>query len=155
MEEANKYLTEVFVPKFNSKFAMDYKKFQSVFEQAPSKEKINYTLSVLTPRKIDNGNSIKYKNKYYQPYLDGKLKCFMPKTECLVINAFDGDLLVTIDDKIYELKELSRNERFSKNFEEVPVQKEKKKHIPPMNHPWRLTSFKEQIKKAHTNHVYA
>ena len=155
MEEANKYLTEVFVPKFNSKFAMDYKKFQSVFEQAPSKEKINYTLSVLTPRKIDNGNSIKYKNKYYQPYLDGKLKCFMPKTECLVINAFDGDLLVTIDDKIYELKELSRNERFSKNFEEVPVQKEKKKYISPMNHPWRLTSFKEQIKKAHTNHVYA
>ena len=61
MEEANKYLTEVFVPKFNSKFAMDYKKFQSVFEQAPSKEKINYTLSVLTPRKIDNGNSINTK----------------------------------------------------------------------------------------------
>ena len=26
MEEANKYLTEVFVPKFNNKFAMDYKK---------------------------------------------------------------------------------------------------------------------------------
>ena len=155
MEEANKYLTEVFVPKFNNKFAMDYKKFQSVFEQAPSKEKINYTLSVLTPRKIDNGNSIKYKNKYYQPYLDGKLKCFMPKTECLIINAFDGDLLVTIDDKIYELKELSRNERFSKNFEEAPVQSEKKKYIPPMSHPWKLTSFKEQIKKAHTSHVYA
>lgn len=65
MEEANKYLTEVFVPKFNSKFAMNYKKFPSVFEVSPSKEKINYTLAILTPRKIDNGNSIKYKNKYY------------------------------------------------------------------------------------------
>ena len=155
IEEANKYLTEVFVPKFNSKFAMDYKKFSSVFEAAPSKEKINYTLAILTPRKIDNGNPIKYKNKYYQPYLNGELKCFMPKTECLVINAFDGDLLVTIDDKIYELKELSRNERFSKNFEQVPVQKERKKYIPPMNHPWRLSAFKAQIQKAHTNHVYA
>ena len=49
---------------------MDYKKFKSVFEKAPDKEKINYTLAVLTPRKIDNGNSIKYKNKYYQPYLN-------------------------------------------------------------------------------------
>ena len=155
MEEANKYLTEIFVPKFNNKFAMDYKKFPSVFEVSPSKEKINYTLAILTPRKIDNGNSIKYKNKYYQPYLNGELKCFMPKTECLVINAFDGDLLVTIDDKIYELKELSRNERFSKNFEQVPVQKERKKYIPPMNHPWRLSAFKNQIQKAHTNHVYA
>ena len=155
MEEANKYLTEVFVPKFNSKFAMNYKKFPSVFESSPTEEKINYTLAVLTPRKIDNGNSIKYKNKYYQPYLNGELKCFIPKTECLVINAFNGDLLVTIDDKIYELKELNRNERVSKNFEQVPVQKEKKKYIPPMNHPWRLSAFKDQIQKAHTNHVYA
>ena len=155
MEEANRYLTEVFVPKFNNKFAMDYKKFPSVFESSPTEEKINYTLAVLTPRKIDNGNSIKYKNKYYQPYLNGELKCFMPKTECLVINAFNGDLLVTIDDKIYELKELNRNERVSKNFEQVPVQKEKKKYIPPMNHPWRLSAFKDQIQKAHTNHVYA
>lgn len=155
MEEANKYLTEVFVPKFNSKFAMNYKKFPSVFESSPTEEKINYTLAVLTPRKIDNGNSIKYKNKYYQPYLNGELKCFIPKTECLVINAFNGDLLVTIDDKIYELKELNRNERVSKNFEQVPVQKEKKKYIPPMNHPWRLSAFKDQIQKAHTNHMYA
>ena len=131
MEEANRYLTEVFVPKFNNKFAMDYKKFPSVFELSPTEEKINYTLAILTPRKIDNGNSIKYKNKYYQPYLNGELKCFMPKTECLVINAFNGDLLVTIDDKIYELKELNRNERFSKNFEQIPVQSKKEKYIPP------------------------
>ena len=73
MEQANKYLTEVFVPKFNSKFAMDYKKFSSVFEISPSKEKINYTLAILTPRKIDNGNSIKFQNKYYQPYLNNEL----------------------------------------------------------------------------------
>ena len=45
----------------------------------------------------------------------------MPKTECLVIKAFNGDLLVSIDEKIYELKELSRNERFSKKFDEIPV----------------------------------
>lgn len=42
IKEANKYLTEV-------------------FEICPSEEKINYTLAVLSPRKIDNGNSIKYK----------------------------------------------------------------------------------------------
>ena len=108
IEEANKYLNEVFVPKFNSKFAMDYHKFKSVFEIAPSEETINYTLAILTPRKIDNGNSIKYKNKYYQPYLNNKIKCFLPKTECLVINAYNGDLLVAIDEQVLELKELSR-----------------------------------------------
>ena len=156
IEEANKYLTEVFVPKFNSKFAMDYHKFKSVFEIAPSEEVINYTLAILTPRKIDNGNSIKYKNKYYQPYLNNKLKCFLPKTECLVINAYNGDLLVAIDEQVLELKELSRNERFSKEFdEEIVEKKETKKYIPPMTHPWKIEYFKSQIEKAHTQHVYA
>ena len=155
IEEANKYLDEVFVPNFNKEFALDYKKFPTVFEASPSDEKINYTLAILTPRKIDNGNSIKYQNKYYQPYLDNKLKCFMPKTECLVIKAFNGELLITIDEQILELKELNRNERFSKEVNEKDEVKERTKYIPPMTHPWKLASFKKQLQKAHTNHVYA
>ena len=155
IEEANKYLINVFVPNFNKKFALDYTKFKSVFETSPSKETINYTLAVLTPRKIDNGNSIKYQNKYYQPYLDNELKCFLPKTECLVIKAFNGDLFVTIDEKIFELKELSRNERFSKNFDQETENKEKKKYIPPMSHPWKLQSFLKQMQKSHEQHLYA
>ena len=155
IEEANKYLTEVFVPEFNKEFALDYKKFPTVFETSPSEEKINYTLAVLSPRKIDNGNSIKYKKKYYQPYLNDTLKCFLPKTECLVINAFNGDLLVSIDEQVLELKELKRNKKYSENFEETKETKERKKYIPPMSHPWKVASFKKQLQKAHTNHVYA
>ena len=155
IEAANKYLIEVFVPNFNKKFAMDYKKFPSVFEPSLSEEKINYTLAVLTPRKIDNGNSIKYNNKYYQPYLNGELKCFMPKTEVLVIKAFNEELLVTIDEKVYELKELIRNAEYSREFEVVPKALTRKKYVPPMTHPWKIEYFKKQLKKAHTNHVYA
>lgn len=154
IEEANKYLLEVFVPNFNERFAMDYKKFESVFEEAPSVNKINYTLAILTPRKIDNGNSIKYQNKYYQPYLNNKLKCFMPKTDCLVIKAYDGSLVVSIDEQILELKELSRNERFSKNFEEEKTVKERKKYIPPMSHPFKAASFKKyQEKQEARSHI--
>ena len=119
------------------------------------RKKFNYTLAILTPRKIDNGNSIKYKSKYYQPYLNDELKCFMPKTECLVIKSFNGDLLVTIDDNIYELRELSRNERFSKEFDEVQEIKTKKVYIPPMTHPWKLDSFKKQIERSHNKHQFA
>ena len=155
MEEANKYLLDVFVSDFNRRFAMDYRKFQSVFETSPSSEKINYTLAVLTPRKIDDGNSIKYYGKYYQPYLNGELKCFMPKTKCLVIKSFNGELLVTIDEQVFELKELSRNEKFSKEFDEVIETKEKKKYIPPMSHPWKLASFKKQQQHSHYQHQYA
>ena len=156
IEEANKYLTEVFVPEFNKRFAMDYHKFKSVFEVSPTEEVINYTLAVLTPRKIDNGNSIKFKNEYYQPYENNELKCFKPKTECLVIQAFNGELLVTIGEKVYELRKLEKHEKYSKEFDIAPeIKKEKKKYIPPMTHPWKLASFKQQMKKAHTERVYA
>lgn len=156
IEGANEYLIKVFVPKFNAKFALDYKKFESVYETSPSQEKINYTLAVLTPRKIDNGNSIKYKNKYYQPYENNQLKCFRAKTECLVIKAFNGELLVTIDEKVYELRKLETHQKYSEEFDTIrEIKKEKKKYIPPMTHPWKLESFKKQIEKAHTQRVYA
>ena len=155
IEEANKYLIEVFIPKFNSKFALDHKKFESVFEVSPSSEKINYTLAILTPRKIDNGNSIKYKNNYYKPYENNRLVCFRPRTECLVIKAFNGDLLVTIDDKIYELRKLESHQKYSKEFDEKPKEeKEKKKYIPPMSHPWKLASFLKQMERSHNEHIY-
>ena len=155
IEDANKYLIDVFVPYFNQRFALDCRKFESVFETSPSEENINYTLAVLTPRKIDNGNSIKYQNKYYQPYFNNQLKCFIPKTECLVIKAFNGELLVSIDEQILELKELTRNERFSKELDEPVEVKEKKKYIPPMTHPWKLESFKKQLQRSHYQHKYA
>lgn len=145
IEEANKYLTEVFIPEFNKEFALDYKKFPTVFKTHPSEEKINCTLAVLSPRKIDNGNSIRYKNKYYQPYINNELKCFPSKTKCLVIKAFNGDLLVAIDEQILELRELSRNERFSNNFDNVVEKVEKTKYIPTMSHPWKINSFKKEM----------
>ena len=154
IEAANDYLINVFVPKFNSKFAMDYRKYESVFEKCPTEEEINYTLAILTPRKIDNGNSIKYQNKYYQPYLNNELKCFKSKTECLVIKAYNGELLVTIDEQIFELKELSKNEKLSKNFDEIPEIKENKKYIPPMSHPFKAASFKKyQDKHSSRTHI--
>ena len=154
IEEANEYLIKTFIPDFNEEFALNYKKFPTVFEASPSVEKINYTLAVLTTRKIDSGNSIKYQNKYYQPYQNNELKCFLPKTECLVIKAYNGDLLVSIDEKVYELKELNRNAKVSKEFDFVEEKKERKKYIPPMTHPWKLDSFKKQMQKAHYEHRY-
>ena len=156
IEGANEYLINVFVPKFNAKFALDYKKFESVYETSPTVEKINYTLAVLSPRKIDNGNSIKFKNEYYQPYENNQLKCFRAKTECLVIKAFNGELLVTIDEKVYELRKLQSHKKYSEEFDVSPEpKKERKKYIPPMTHPWKLASFKQQLEKAHTQRIYA
>jgi len=40
--------------------------------------------------------------------LNDELKCFEPKTKCLVIKAYDGSLLVSIDKQILKLKPLEK-----------------------------------------------
>ena len=61
----------------------------------------------------------------------------------MVIETFDGQLLANIADQLYLMEEVPEYELISKEFDapkEAP-KKEKKKYIPPMNHPWRKASF--------------
>lgn len=104
-----------------------------------------------------NGSSIKFKNKYYQPYnCYSSLQCFLPGTECLVIEAFDGSLWATIEDCVYSLKEVKKHKSVSQELDDDVKQEHPKKiYIPPMTHPWKALLFKKQQKKAHTTHVYA
>lgn len=156
IEKANEYLINTFIPDFNKRFAHDYRNYESVFEISPDKEKINLTLAIVDIRKIDNGNSIKYKNKYYQPYVDNVLKCFKPKTECLVIKTFDNRLFATIDEQVTELRELKRNKKYSDEFDIIPIEKKEKKiYIPPMTHPWKAESFKRHRNRCHREKQYA
>jgi len=147
IEKANHYLINTFIPDFNTHFALPINKYQSVFETSPNYEQINYTLAVLSIRKIDNGNSIRFNNTYYQPYQDNKLICFKPRTVCLIISAFNNELLVSIDDNIYELRELNLNQRISIDFD-PPAESSNKslyKYIPPMSHPWKEESFRRYL----------
>lgn len=155
MEEANKYLIETFVPSFNKKFAEDFSLYDSVFEKAPDEKEINLILAVLSPRQFDSGSSIKYHNKFFKAYdEDENLICFKPKTKCLVIKALDKSLFVTVDDKVYALKEHKKNKDESENFDDVKVKETKKTYIPPMNHPWRRDMFLKQQERAHEFHQY-
>lgn len=158
IDDTNNYLINAFIPSFNNKFALDYTKLPNTFEISPDANKINYTLAVLTTRKIDSGNAIKFKNKYYQPVVeDSNLKCFFRGSECLVIEVFDKSLFLTIDDEVYALQELKTHKLISEELDLLSntLTKSKKKYIPPMNHPWRVEVFKRQQQKAHTIHVYA
>lgn len=151
IEDANEYLVSVFVPDFNRRFGRNIRQFTSVMEEAPSREKINVILSVLSPRKFDNGSAIKYENHYYQAYDENsRLVCFKPKQECLVARAFDGNLYVTVGEFVYKLVELRRNASTSPEIDPAPEKPEEKKNpIPPMNHPWRVQQFKKHRDDAH------
>ncbi|MCR5794549.1 MAG: ISNCY family transposase [Solobacterium sp.] len=156
IEEANKYLIDVFIPDFNRRFSLPVEQFESVMEKSPSQETINLTLAVLSVRTFDSGSAVSYKGTYYQAYdRNDKLHCFKSKTKGLVIRALDGTLYISVDDRIYTLREFEKNKAVSKEFDPVQAPPQpKKKYIPPMSHPWKQKNFEKYQKRAHDSHLY-
>lgn len=143
IEDANEFLNS-YIKEFNDQFALRLNSTKSVYEKQPSMEEINRTLAVLSARTIDRGHCIRFRNKYYFPVTEtGDRRYFAGRTDCMVIETFDGQLLANINDKLYLMEEVPEHELVSKEFDapkEEP-KKKKKKYIPPMDHPWRRASF--------------
>lgn len=148
IEAANKFL-KTYIVKYNKHFALHANLNTSVFSEQPKAEIINQTLAILSSRKIDNGCGIKYQNKYYQPYKNNQIATFRSKTDCLVIECFNKELLASIEDKIYELRELNKHQAISRNFDltktKAKLRAEKEKYRPPMTHPWKHQSWKDYV----------
>ena len=150
IEKANEFLNS-YIKKFNDQFALQLNTTKSVYEKQPDIEKINHTLAVLSPRKIDTAHCIRFKNRYYLPVSNkGTKRYFTNKTDCMVIESFDGSLYVNILDTLYLMEEVPEHESFSKEFDdEIEENKPsvKKKYIPPMTHPWKRMSFNNYVQK--------
>ncbi|WP_295094311.1 hypothetical protein [uncultured Catenibacterium sp.] len=94
-------------------------------------EEINRTLAVLSTRAIDKGHCIRFQSKYYFPVTEnGDKRYFAEKTDCMVIETFDGQLLANIADKLYLMEEVPEHELVSKEFDasKEASKKEKKKY---------------------------
>ncbi|MDD4243949.1 MAG: hypothetical protein PHG08_06525, partial [Bacilli bacterium] len=66
-------------------------------------------------------------------------------------------LLCSVDEKVYELRELEINKRISSNFDvdTNPVPKTRKVYIPPMSHPWKEASFMQYVNSQKHQKNYA
>lgn len=152
IEEANKFLKS-YLKEFNALFSLPINDTKNVFEAQPSKAKINQTLAVLSSRKLDGGNCIRYKNKYYMPVKRNGESAFLKKgMTAMVIESFDKCLYVNILDHLFALKEIPQRNEVSEEFDMIKVEELKKVYIPPMSHPWKHASFQSYLaKQKHRN----
>jgi len=154
IEKANKYLINEFIPKFNEKFGIKNQKAKSVFEKAPSKKEINNILAIISKRTIDNGHSISYNNEFYVPSIDGSKVFFTKKTKCLVIKTFDNRLVLSIDDRLFDMLKIKKVKDCSPNFDinrvDEKLSYKPAKYAPPATHPWKQKSYNQYLRN--TNH---
>lgn len=133
IEEANKYLNEVFIPKINERFSYKINPKKNVMrENNYTEDELNLIISIRNERTIDNASSIKYFNNYYLPanVETGEVISFKSGTKCTVVNSYDSKLFGIIDGNTYMLvlieKREGENKRATKNG-----------FKPNENHPWR------------------
>ena len=140
IDEANKYLNEIFIPKMNKKFSYEIDpKTSKMKPNNYSLEELNLIISEKYIRIIDNASSIKYNNKYYVPInpKTGEVTCFMKKTECTFIITYNAEYWCKIEDNYYMMLEIQDRNTIMKKEVDNDNPTEKKKYIPPENHPWR------------------
>ena len=140
IDEVNKYLNEVFIPKMNKKFSYEINSNTSKMKPNHyTEEELNLIISEKYTRIIDNASSIKYNGKYYVPIDSntGEVVCFIKKTQCTFLITYNAEYWCEIENNYYQLIELENRETTMKKEKDNNLPLEKKKYIPPANHPWR------------------
>jgi transposase InsO family protein len=147
IEAANEFLKS-YLQIFNKQFGVGANYSTSVFETAPSAEQINLILGVRAKRKVNYGHHLRFQNHQYLPVDENGTPAYYKKgTEALMTIAFDGEIYISLEERLYLAKKLEKHELESPNFD-TPVKKEpKKKYIPPMTHPWKKDSFERYLRK--------
>ena len=140
IDKANEYLNKIFIPKMNRKFsyAID-PKTSKMRTNNYSEQELNLIISEKYNRIIDNASSIKYENKYYAPFNTetGEIVCFMKRTECTVLVTYNSELWCKIENNYYILSEIEDRTTTMKKENKDNNKIERKKYIPPSEHPWR------------------
>ena len=132
IEQANKYLNEVFIPKMNKKFSYDINPNKNVMRKNTYTDKeLNFIISIRHKRTIDNASSLKFFNNYYLPIDEetGEVVSFKSGTKCDVVISYDNKLYGIINDKTYSLfliEQQQNNSKASKNG-----------FKPSENNPWK------------------
>ena len=141
IDEANRYLNEIFIPKMNEKFsyAIDNKK-SKMRENNYSEDELNLIISETYTRIIDNASCIRYNKKYYVPTVPdtGEIISYKKGTECLFIISYNDEYWCLIENRHYQLTEIEQRDITMVKEADFPKsKKEHRKYIPPKNHPWR------------------
>lgn len=149
VEDANQFLHH-YINEFNSLFALPYNSTIDAFEKQIDDDKINEVLAIVYQRKTDNGGCIKFNNKYYKFFKEtGEQVTPVPKTKCLVLKKFNGELIAIIDCFTYILEEFQIHREDS--LFNINIKHERKVYRPPLSHPFKQQSYLNYLKKYRPN----
>jgi len=122
----NEYL-DGYIKQHNKRYALkQLKGSPSVFRQLDKNININRILSVVSQRKVLNGNVVSFKKFQYFPIKDDDSTLILPvNTPVDIVETLDGQLLIRCNDSYYQTRCFAEGRLTA--------------HTPSMTHPWKQT----------------
>ena len=141
IEKANQYLKDVFIPKYNIRFASDIDYTRNSFIPVDTNFNFNKELAVWSEYKVYHNCYLKY-DKHYHVILKDNEKVLLPTNSKVKVFTFvDGTEHIFYNDEWYDLKSITDFKinpveyiKTSKSQEEINLSKA---HKPTPNHPWK------------------
>lgn len=136
-DEGNTFLKEIFIPKFNKKFAFFPAKEGDIHRSLSETDKknLNRIFSVQKTRIVNNDFTIQFKNKWYQ-LTEIQKTTIRPKEKVLVEEWLDGKIHFSLRGHYLNLIVLP--EKPKKIIRQpVALTRHKLNWKPPKDHPWR------------------
>jgi len=148
IEEANKFLQEEFIPKFNKKFGVKAKKKGDLHRKLNKQEKgsLNHIFSIKNQRVVRNDFVVQYRNRYFQ-LNETQPTTVYKKDKVIIEKHLDNSIHINKKDKYLNFTELKEKPEKEISVKLPALTLTKTQYIPPANHPWRKFVFSEKLKK--------
>jgi len=138
IETANKFLNEIYIPKFNQQFSVASQKKGDLHKKIADWEKQNLDkiFSIQNTRIVNNDFTINFKTRWLQ--LDQKQPTLvLKKSKVLIEERLDRTIKISLRDKYLNFKELPERPKKVIDLKLLALTKTKPAWIPPKDHPWR------------------
>ena len=141
IEEANQYLKDVFIPKYNARFALPIDNTKNHFISPQKDFNYNTELAIWDEHKIYHNSYLKY-DKTYHIILDNNEKVYIPTSKKVKVYKFlDGTEHILYDEKYYDIKSVKDYQIEVKKPIVVSLKTKKainkSKSHSPSNSPWK------------------
>ena len=147
IKEANRFLEQVFIPKFNARFSVAPQKKRNLHRTLTEidKKNLDKIFSAQYARIVSNDFTVRFNKQWFQ--LAEKQPCLvLRKAKVFIEERIDYEIFISLRNKYLNYFVLPvRPEKVKMKV--IALTKTKSSWKPPANHPWRKQFFGEEISK--------
>lgn len=153
-KKANEFCKKVFIPKFNTKFAIQPQKKGNLHKSLTKWEKDNLEriFSIQTPRTVNNDFTVRHQGKWYQ-LAERQPTIVLKKDRVLMEERTDGTMFISLRNKYLNYVVLPKRPERIIDIKVIALTRQKSSWKPSANHPWRKPFILNPAERHQTSSV--